>query len=425
VFTRRVPREAIPYFVKIWSISENMTKRPTTTLRHRSILMLAVSVGTTLSFPAFAQDPVACADLDLPNPVYGSGGSAITATLAKVAAGLAGLDEPITVLFSDPGACTGYQAFLDESVTTNFKYWAADGTQLTCTAPTVGGQKADFAHMGNPVEDCTGLTLPEGIGDIPAPVQTLNIITSIGADDDSISREALYFIYGWGAESEAEPWTIETSLFKRKSDSFVHNFLAAAIGLSPSGFIGTEVANQQAVVDGIFAAAATEPNGTLGYVSGSAANNAANREKIKTLAYQHTGQECGYWPSLTPDTFDALNVRKGLYHFWAPGHFFAEVDEAGVPTNPLVADLFSWFSGASNPEGLDVTELVIKAGDIPSCAMQVTREGLAGAISSYAPDQPCGCYFDAVATGTSSCATCEGDEACGDGKCRRGYCEAY
>lgn len=402
-----------------------MIKRSATTLRHRSIAMLVVAVGTTFSLPALAQDVVACDDLDLPNPIYGSGGSAITATLQKVATALAGLDEPITVLFSDPGACTGYQAFLDQSVTTNFKYWLADGTLQTCAPPTVGGQKADFAHMGNPVTDCTGLTLPEGVADIPAPVQTLNIITSIDSDEDSISREALYFIYGWGAESEAPPWNVEANLFKRKTDSFVHNFLAAAIGLSPSSFIGTEVANQQAVIEGIFGAAATDPNSTLGYVSGSAAANAENREKIKTLAYQHTGQECGYWPSLGPDTFDALNVRKGLYHFWAPGHFFAEVNEDGVPTNPLVADLLSWFAGTSNPEGIDVTEIVIQAGDVPSCAMQVTREGLAGAISSFAPEQPCGCFFDAVATGTSTCATCETDEECGDGKCRRGYCEAY
>lgn len=421
-----MPREAIPYFVKIWSISENMTKRPSTTFRHRSILMLAVSVGTTLSLPALAQDTVACDDLDLPNPVYGAGGSAITATLAKVATALANLDEPITILFADPGACTGYQAFLDNSVTTNFKYWLADGTQQTCAPPTVGGHPVDFAHMGNPAEDCVGLTLPDNAADFLGPVQTLNIITSIDADDDSISREALYFIYGWGAESQAAPWTVESSLLKRKSDSFVHNFLATGIGLSPSGFIGTEVQTNQAVVDGIVAAAATDPNGTLGYVSGSTANNVDNRTKIKTLAYQHTGQECGYWPSSGPDTFDAINVRKGLYHFWTPGHFFSRVNAEGVPTNPLVADLIGWFQGSGEAPGdVDVTKIIIDSGDIPGCAMQATREGITGAVSSYAPEQPCGCYFDAVATGESTCATCDDDDECGDGKCRRGYCEAY
>lgn len=405
-----------------------MTKRPSTTFRHRSLLLLAASVGTTLSFPAVAQEVAACDDLELPNPVYGSGGSAITATLAKVAPALAALDEPITVLFADPGACTGFQGFLDNSVTTNFKYWTADGTQQTCAPPTVGGQPVDFAHMGNPAQDCAGITLPENVNDYLAPVQTLNIITSIDSAETSISREALYFIYGWGAESEAPPWTVDANLLKRKSDSFAHNFVASSIGLPPSSFIGTEVASQQAVIDGIFAAASSNPDSTLGYVSGSAANNADNRTKIKTLAYQHTGQECGYWPSLTPDTFDAINVRKGLYHFWTPGHFFARVDESGNPAHALAAELIAWFQGTAEPPGdLDVTKIIIESGDIPGCAMQATREGLSGAVSSYAPEQPCGCYFDAIATGTSSCDTCETDEDCGgDGaKCRRGYCEAY
>src|SRR5690606_29877262 len=172
--------------------------------------------------------------------------------------------------------------------------------------------------------------------------------------------------------------------------------------------------------------AASNPGSTLGYVSGSTANNAANRTKIKTLAYQHTGQECGYWPSSGPDAFDAINVRKGLYHFWTPGHFFARVNDNGVPTNARVKDLFSWFQGTADaPGGIDVTKIIIESGDIPGCAMQATREGITGAVSSYAPEQPCGCYFDAIATGTTSCATCESDAQCDDGKCRRGYCEAY
>lgn len=401
-----------------------MTKRPFTTLRHRSILLLAVSLGSTLSLPALAQE--ACDDLNLPNPVFGAGGSAITATLKKVASALAGLDEPITILFADPGACTGYQAFVDNSVTGNFKYWNAAGEEFQCTSPTVGGHPVDFAHMGNPAEDCVGLTLPDDAADFLGPVQTLNIITSINAEDDSISREAVYFAYGWGAESQAEPWTVEPNLVKRRSDSFVHNFLAIGIGLSPNAFLGTEVNTNQEVVDLITTNAASNPGSTLGYVSGSTANNATNRTKIKTLAYQHTGQECGYWPSSGPDSFDAINVRKGLYHFWTPGHFFARVNDKGVPKNARVRDLLAWFQGTADaPGGIDVTKIIIESGDIPGCAMQATREGITGAVSSYAPEQPCGCYFDAVATGTTSCDTCESDAQCDGGKCRRGYCEAY
>lgn len=401
-----------------------MTRR-TSFLRYLPYLsVLPLATATT---NALAQEVPSCADLDLPNPIYGAGGSAITPTLAKIASALRGIDEPITILWSDPSACTGFEAFLNNSTTANFKYWEAGSTTALQCTPPISGQTLDFAHMGNPASDCTNIVVPDTIGDFLGPVQTLNIITAKASAETSISREALYFIYGWGAESDAAPWTNEAAIYKRTSSSFVHNFLAQGIGLPNTSFLGVEVTTNQASVDGIVAAAGSTPDATLGYVSGSTANTEANRAVIKTLAYQHTGQECGYWPSKTPDTFDNINVRNGLYHFWTPGHFFARVSAPGEPPeDSRVAELIGWFqSTVDAPGGVDATKLIIEAGDIPGCAMQATREGL-GAVSSYAPDAPCGCYYDFVATGETSCSTCESDDQCdGAEKCRFGYCEAY
>jgi hypothetical protein len=387
------------------------------------LLALSTLMGGLLSVTSAHAVP--CADLDLPNPIYGSGGSAITATLGKVATALAGLENPVTVLFADPGACTGYQAFLDDAITTPLKYWDAAGTQLTCDPPAVEGQPVDFAHMGNPADQCAGASLPDDVGDFLGPVQTLNVITSVDSAETSISAEALYFVYGWGADSEASPWTVEANLAKRKSDSFVHLFLANSVGLPAEKFLGIEVGNNQGSVDLIVAAAATDPDSTLGYVSGSTADK--NRATVKTLAYQHTGQSCGYWPDSDENSFDKINVRKGLYHFWAPGHFFARLDGEGNIANEDVAQFIGWFDGTiAGPEGTDVTQIVSKAGDIPSCAMQVTREGVIGAISSYAPEQPCGCYFEFVTTGETACEPCEeGDPSEGGQVCRNGFWEAY
>jgi hypothetical protein len=394
----------------------------------RYVPYLATLPLAMLAAPASAQEEVQlCSELDLPNPIYGVGGSAITPTLGKVASALRGIDNPITILYSDPSACTGFQGFLDNKVTSNFKYWEAGSTTaLQCAPPTVEGQTVDFAHMGNPAADCTGIVVPENVHDFLGPVQTLNIITAKASAETSISREALYFIYGWGAESEADPWVNEAAIFKRTSASFVHNFLAQGIGLPNTSFLGIEVTTNQASVDGIAGAAGTDPNATLGYVSGSTANTPENRELIKTLAYQHTGQECGYWPSLTPDTFDNLNVRNGLYHFWTPGHFFARVNEAGEPSNQRVAELIGWFQSTIDAPGdVDATKLIIEAGDVPGCAMHATREGL-GAVQSFAPEQPCGCYYDFVATGETTCDACESNDQCEGGEqCRFGYCEAY
>lgn len=387
-----------------------------------SVLLASVSAGVCLASPALA---VPCADLNLPRPVYGAGGSAITATLGKVATALAGLPEPVTVLFADPGACIGYQAFLDGTVTTTLKYWDAAGTQQSCDPP-VTGQPVDFAHMGNTADFCPGLTLPEGVRDYLGPIQTLNLITSVASSEVSISAEALYFAYGFGAEGAAAPWTVEANLARRSSTSFVHLFLADSIELSAEKFRGTAINTNQESVNVVVQAAATDPESTLGYVSGSTADD--NRATVKTLAYQHTGQSCGYWPDSDESSFDKINVRTGLYHFWTPGHFFARVDGAGQPVNPDVAALIGWFDGTvPAPGGINVTSIVIDSGDIPSCAMQVTREGVVGPISSYAPEQPCGCFFEYAATGASSCSACSADADCGatSPKCRFDFCEAY
>src|SRR5438128_2111740 len=103
--------------------------------------------------PCWAQT-ADCDSLSLPHPIYGNGGSAVTADLAKVAVALANLVSPITILYSDAtGACTQFQAFLDNNVKQSFHYWKADGTMVDC-APPLAGHTTDFAHMGNPAESC-------------------------------------------------------------------------------------------------------------------------------------------------------------------------------------------------------------------------------------------------------------------------------
>ncbi|MGE0321881.1 MAG: hypothetical protein AB7S68_06250 [Polyangiaceae bacterium] len=369
-----------------------------------------------------------CADLNLPNPIYGAGGSAITATLAKVATALAGAAEPVTILFSDPGACNGFAQFADNRITGTFKYWDASGQQLTCDAP-LAGQPADFAHMGNTADFCQGGALPTDVRDFPGPVQTINVITDKDSSQTAVSAEALYFVFGFGTEAQASPWTDDFSIFHRKTSSFVHLFIADVVGVPATGFPGGETTvrnTNQEIVQAVAQAGAVDPEKPLGVVSGSAADQGA--ALVKTLAYQHYDQSCGYLPDSSPTRLDKLNVRFGQYFLWTPGHFFSRVDSSGNPLNPTVAALIGWFTGSENPpQGVDVTRLVIESGDVPACAMRVTREGVTGAIRSFAPPQPCGCYFEQVATGSTTCTGCTSDGECGGDtpSCRFGYCEAY
>jgi ABC-type phosphate transport system substrate-binding protein len=387
--------------------------------------LAALGLGlATVSWSAASQ-AAECKDLSLKNPVYGAGGSAVTATLKKVAQALAALDEPITILYSDPGACDGYSQFVANKIVKTFKYWDKDGKEFTCDPP-LAGQPADFAHMGNTADFCIGGVLPADVGDFQAPVQTINVIADKDSSEKAISAEALYLIFGLGSKGEAAPWTKEASVFTRNQSSFVHLFLAESIKVPPSSFIGTVKGTNGETVKAVADAGATDPDSTLGYVSGSAAD--AGRASVKTLAYQHYGQTCGYLPDSSETTLDKANVRSGRYWLWTPGHFFTRIDtKTKKIKNATVEKLIGWFNGTLTPPGsIDVTKIIIEAGDIPQCAMRATRSGTLGAIASYAPENPCGCYFEKIATGATTCDACSDDSKCsGTSKCRYGYCEAY
>jgi hypothetical protein len=72
-----------------------------------------------------------------------------------------------------------------------------------------------------------------------------------------------------------------------------------------------------------------------------------------------------------------------------------------------------------------VLDLTIDNGNIPECAMQVWRDTDLGPLYSYAPSDPCSCYFEQRAAGATTCASCSATTPCASGVCRRGYCEVY
>jgi len=399
--------------------------------KHRYWLVLpviALPIVATATH-AKAQTVPDCSSLNLPHPIYGSGGSAVTADLQKVATALSGLSSPITILYSDPSACPGFTGFLNGNVTGTFKYWTADGVQHTCNPPLTG-QAVDFAHMGNTAEFCPNVTVSSDVGDFTGPIQTLNIVAVPSSSQQAISAEALYFIYGFGATGQAAPWTNPAHIVQRSPTSFAQLFLAAAIGVPYSAFKGgVTAADQATVISNIVTFGATSAEDPLGFVSGSAADKAAGLGQIKTLAYKAKGQLVAYWPDSTPTALDKVNVRTGQYGLWTPGHFFARINPTTKAiVNADVANLIGWYNGTvAPPSGIDVVGLTIDAGDIPQCAMRVTREGTYGAISSWAPPEPCGCYFEKRATGKTACTACSADSNCSapNPKCRSGYCEAY
>ncbi|MFZ4736158.1 MAG: hypothetical protein ACOYM9_09450, partial [Bradymonadia bacterium] len=243
--------------------------------------------------------PVECTSL--PNPVFGLGGSAQKPLLSKIARALSAQAQPETLIYAAPGACNGVYRLADgQPFTGPASYWDAQGAELTCefSAP---GRPVEFAVMGNSAAACTDLeALPPGVRAFQGPVGSVNVFVPIASPEQSISSEAFYFAYGFGAAGRAEPWTDETQLIRRDQNSFVQLYLSLASGVPATRFIGVDARNNANSV-GLVAESPT-PLRAIGFASGEVAD--AARDRVRTLAWQQAGQDCGYWPDSSANAFD-------------------------------------------------------------------------------------------------------------------------
>src|SRR5262245_59439527 len=108
--------------------------------RRASRLLVAGAVaalGASAGRPALAQTAnPKCADLNLVNPVYGDGGTAALQYIGKLAQVLAGLPQPITVVFRGSGGCAAIYGLLQPTTLTGTAtYWGTDGVAKKCDLP--------------------------------------------------------------------------------------------------------------------------------------------------------------------------------------------------------------------------------------------------------------------------------------------------
>jgi hypothetical protein len=382
---------------------------------------------------AQATDKPRCADLALPHPVYGAGASSITAVFERNASLLR--ERGITLFYADPANCEGYAYFRDGSVPNDatlqkkYKYWEppSDGSSLgvlkECYAPEAEPQ---LAYLAYPVDLCQDAAVAADTKLFPAVVDSLSVVTDTQSEEDAISAEALYRILKFGASASGiTPWTTDEHIRLRSRTATVSVILGEAVGIPSGDFVG-DVGEVVAPFDDVYQIGVTSPSTPLSYAFSSSVDmNSPN--KIKPLAFQGVGQSCGYYPDSALTARDKRNVRSGLYALWSQGHFVAKVDESGEIVDPDVAALIGAISGEI--EDLATLTHVVEAGLVPRCAMQAERGGLLGAISSYAPPVPCGCYFESLATTDvpPECDACESDSDCGSDRpsCNFGFCEAY
>jgi hypothetical protein len=423
-------------------------------------LAAGASLATLLAHAgaARAEDPL-CSSLGSAEAplVYGRGGSAGSVVIGRFAVAVRESSKPLTIVYRDDGACYAMSALKDgEKVTTDAKYWVRDAVTnkvvaKTCKFAPDEGVTATWGSMAQLAATCPGVdALPADISDTRGPNSGFSIIVPNASTQQVISSEALYYIYGLGVEDpqyQVAPWTVPGAIAARKTTSAAGLLLAKATGIPlshPLYMSGTandpqnDVKNNQGAVDFITtksAAARDNPEAAIGFCSTETAD--ANRDKVRTLAFQAAGQRYGYWPDSNATTsFDKINIREGRYWLWNPHHFFAKLDGPGG--NVVDENTKNWIGYITGTiplppvaaQAQDALDLWIEVGTIPECAMHVNRDEDVGPLYSYQPDEPCGCYFEFKATGVApdSCVACTEENAkdvCPDTAptCRHGFCE--
>ncbi|HVZ33745.1 MAG TPA: hypothetical protein VG963_15040, partial [Polyangiaceae bacterium] len=234
--------------------SKRASTRVHRTARHRACAAAFAAVGLSL-LPLRAAHGEDC--VNLPNPILGIGGSAATNLIKRLGTRLAAAPEPITVVYSDPGACNTMTALVQNTALSGTgKYWSADGTENTCTYPSGSAVLAEWGSMAQEATTCQGIDkLPDTVGDYKGPISGFSLIVPNASSEFAISSEAVYYIYGFGAGTghDVAPWTNAAAIGARTTTSAAGLLLAKAVGIPlsrPLAYLPTnDVKTNQGAVD--------------------------------------------------------------------------------------------------------------------------------------------------------------------------------
>jgi ABC-type phosphate transport system substrate-binding protein len=384
--------------------------------------ILTVAIACTLG-PSLAH----AADCStLPNPVYMTGSTAAKPLLAEIGKYLGMQTPPMTIIYLGQGSCAGVDAILNGTVLAGtLSTWDTTGTEQKCDLTSAAAVPADVGISDVFATTCFSLPggLPTDVSDVLGPVQAMTFVVPKGSPERSISVEAAYYVYGFGHDSGVAPWTDETILFKRDPLSGTQQMIAAAIGVPAAQWKGTACSGSGDLLKKLTAASPRE--GALGILAADVAED--NRSTLNTLAYQHKGQSCGYYPNRDATSNEKINVRDGHYAIWGPLHLLTRLDGNGYPVKRSAADVIGYLAGTRTaPSELDLIYLEAQRHVVPQCAMRVRRTQEMGPLASFSPASACGCYYEKVANGATNCKPCQRNADCPStaSVCSYGYCEA-
>ncbi|MCS6913947.1 MAG: hypothetical protein RMK29_14405 [Myxococcales bacterium] len=392
----------------------------------RPLLVLAAALGVGQT--AVVHATLRCADL--PSPIYVAGSEAVLPLLRLLAPLLLADPDQATIVFQLRGGCAGVEAIVRDTdpqqcqqggcIVGRATFYTQDGVAKSCEL-AAGGSHVHLAVSEVFARTCPGLGggQPRGIVDLPGPVSPLVLVVPRESPERAIHAEEAHFVFGFGRLGGVTPWTNEEALLIQDERASTQVLLGLHIQVPPGRFKGVH-----AGADVIARLLTADSHAGLAFVPSALAD--ARRNDIKILAYQAIGQRGAFFPDRTAASFDKQNVRDGHYPLWGYLHAVGRAD----PRDPerfasgqaqRLADLLL---GRQALGGTDPLLHQVRAGLVPQCAMTVARADDHRPLVPYIPLAPCGCWFEKnVPMGQTRCRSCTDDTACGEGRCRRGFCE--
>lgn len=321
------------------------------------------------------------------------------------------------VIFQANSSCTAVATLYEQSLfmmdgVTEFATWyyQANGEDVRCYIPDKG-VKPDIALSDVYPQRC-GYNLAgtdQSVVDSPGPVQAMGFVVPKHPKSmqKSISAEAAFMIYGFGAEAAGvEPWTDQRYVFQRSKSSGTQQMIATTLGLDPKAMHGT--GNHGSSDEAALLGCSPAPEKSLGILAVDMAQEGSYA--IRVLAYQHFGQSCAYYPDSDENANDKRNVRDGRYFIWGALHMLTPKD----PANSKAKELIHYVSGIVPPpaEEADIFVKWKEAHMVPQCAMRVTRNSDSGPLSVFKPPVSCYCKYDEATGSAANCTKCKTHSDC-------------
>ncbi len=376
----------------------------------------------------------------LSNPVYFPATTLLESLLAEVAPTLADPEvmgeDAMTLVHFPLSSCITYDIQREQMpVSGTAIYYTPDGEQGACNMPVDSDIRADLSAMDVGGVTCLGgEEPPSDLLEVPSHVETLGFVVPRNSSQTAITATEAYYLLKFGGEAErqVEPWSDPNFVLVRNPGSSTQLTIGANVGVAGTMWNGALRGHQGSsdVRDAVVAENSTgNAEKVIGILNSSKWEAALN--DMRVLAFQPFNNCFGaVFPDSTSTARDKRNVRDGHYPIWTNLRYILRTDSDGAITTSNGAEaaarverFVDLMTGVAEVEGLNVALATIDTGNIPNCAMHVTREVDGGPISSFDHPSPCDCFFLEQNGVSSGCDTCETDDTCGGGSCRFGFCE--